>query len=486
MTTTTHTYSHDASRFDRENLWSFWTRSHDDNRGDSRGDDRHHDDGNSSYCHDHAPEPKVLSVSDSRAVEGNAEIFTVTLSGAVHGSLDVSLALAGGSATAGSDFRSAMEVSFDGGSSWSKVGCQNVTVGAGVDAFMVRVATIDDKLVETTETFTLSASANGGSDCGTGTIVDNDAPAPAPKVVSVSDASTVEGGMEIFTVTLSEAGSTATSVQLSLLAGSAASGDDYANSIQASFDGGATWSAVTGGNVSVPQGHADFLLRVATVDDFLVEANEVFSLTASAGGGSATGVGTITDNDAALPALKIADAEDFEGTPLVFDLAFASTPLTAGVIRLTLADGTATAGSDYQNALEVSHDGGTSWSAIGTDGQLHVAAGESALQVRVQTIDDANPEPVESFTLNATILTGSGNVTATGSIIDNDFAFARAGATSGAALLAADVLSDATPLAASSTAGASAASCHVQVAAALLLPADDLLRQQPAQPVAFA
>jgi hypothetical protein len=56
-----------------------------------------------------------LSVGDSRAIEGNAEIFSVTLSGAVHERLEVSLALAGGTATAGSDFRSSLDVSFDGG-----------------------------------------------------------------------------------------------------------------------------------------------------------------------------------------------------------------------------------------------------------------------------------------------------------------------------------------------------------------------------------
>ncbi|MBK7236418.1 MAG: hypothetical protein IPI02_12615 [Sterolibacteriaceae bacterium] len=509
---TSKSYSHDAGKDDWNHAWyGYQDRGsrEDDDRGDRRGRHRDHDDDDrgkdrdrdehhhgkgrdhddddhghhSSYCHYPTAEPRVVSVSDSRAVEGNAEIFTVTLSGEVHSRLDVGLTLAAGSATLGSDFRSALEVSFDGGCNWSNVQCSTVKLAAGTEDFLVRVATIDDKLVESTESFTLTAAANKSSATGTGIIEDNDTPAVSPTVVSVGDASTEEGGMAVFTVKLSEAGAAATAVQLALLAGSASAGDDYGNALEASFDGGTTWSAVAGAAVSVPPGNAEFLVRVATIDDLLVEQNETFSLTASAGGASASGSGTIIDNDSALPALTISDAADFEGEPLVFDLAFGSAPITAGIIHLTLADDTATAGADYDNAIEVSRDGGLNWSAIGADGLLSVAAGESALQLRVQTIDDPNPEPQESFTLNASILTGSGSASASGHIFDNDSARIGNPAVSAARpLLAADVLSSDTPLG-PTHGGSSAAGVDAQVAAALL-PTDDLLRHLATQPVA--
>lgn len=369
MTRASHKYSHDGSRSD----WSDHSGWYGHGRGDQdRDDDRgghhrrhhHHRDDDSSYCNRDYVEPKVLSVGDSRAIEGSAEIFSVTLSGAVHDRLAVSLVLAGGTATAGSDFRSSLEVSFDGGATWSSVACRTVNVCAGVDDFLVRVATIDDKLVETAEQFTVAAAANGGSDCGKGTIV---------------------------------------------------------------------------------------------------------------------------DNDNALPALKIADAQNTESMPLVFNLGFASTPITAGTIRLTLADGSALAGQDYQNALDVSRDGGATWNAIGSDGLLTVAAGEKALQLRVQTVDDFEAEPTESFTLNATIVGGSGTVTATGTIYDNDFAFARSGNPAPAnALLAADLLGGDSHPGAAPAAGLPPSASDHQVAAVLLLPADDLMRQLAAQPPAFA
>lgn len=105
----------------------------------------------------------------------------------------MSLALSDVSAKAGHDYRTTMEVSFDGGCTWKSVECGSVKLGVGVDDFLVRVGTIDDTKVETEETFTLKASANGGTDCGTGVIVDNDCPAVTPKVLSVSNASAEEG-----------------------------------------------------------------------------------------------------------------------------------------------------------------------------------------------------------------------------------------------------------------------------------------------------
>jgi len=433
-------------------------------------------------------EPKVVSVGDSRAVEGQKEVFAVTLSGKVVSSLTVSLALSDVSATAGQDYRTTMEVSFDGGCTWKSVECSSVKLGAGVDDFLVRVGTIDDTRVETEETFTLKASANGGTDCGTGVIVDNDCPAVTPKVLSVSDASAEEGVHAVFTVRLSEAGSAATAVALALAAGSASAGADYPGGLEASFDGGASWVAVSGGSVSVPAGKTEFLVRAATTDDLLLESNETFTLRAATADSSATGAGTILDNDLALPAYTISNDTRFEGETLLFDLAFASTPLTAGIIQLTLADNTATAGQDYASGIEVSRDGGTTWTTV-EGGLLNVAAGDGAFQLRVQALDDFELEPLETLTISAQQLSTGVVVAGVGEIIDNDTAVARVPPTEVAsALKAADVLQDDS----TRVPDAGSTSCPTpagatEAAAELLLCADELARQlAAAKPVEYA
>ena len=448
-----------------------------------------HDGYGSHGWHDCKPpvEPTILSVGDSSAVEGEKEIFAVTLSGKVVSSLTVSLALSDISAAAGQDYRNALEVSLDGGSTWKSTNCGSIKLCAGVDDFLVRVATIDDSKVESDETFKLKVAANGSSDSGIGTIVDNDQTGTTPQVLSVGDASTVEGGHAVFTVTLSEAGSSAVDVALALAAGSAGAGADYANGMEASFDGGASWSVVSGGSVSVPAGAATFLVRVAGIDDLLLETDEGFTLTAGTPGGSATGDGIIIDNDVALPAYTIGNDSRFEGESLVFDLSFQSTPLTAGVIQLTLADDTAVLGQDYLDGIEVSRDGGASWTLL-AGGLLDVAAGEGALQLRVNTQDDVELEPLETFTLSARQLATGSVVTGIGEIIDNDTAVARVPPQTAVALQVADVLQDdgsVIPDAGGSACPAPASSALAQ--AELLVCADEIARQlAAAKPAEYA
>jgi hypothetical protein len=152
--------------------------------------------------HPHRPylQPKVVSVSDANAIEGQKEIFTVGLSKATMGPTQVTLNLSGGSATPGSDFTPELEASFDGGGTWQAVTNNSITVGAGVKNFQVRSQTIDDMKVEPTETFTLSANGNGGNATGTGTIIDNDR--QAVKAQLVGDHAISEGSQGSYSVTL--------------------------------------------------------------------------------------------------------------------------------------------------------------------------------------------------------------------------------------------------------------------------------------------
>lgn len=133
-------------------------------------------------------------------------------------------------------------------------------------------------------------------------------------VLSVGDASTVEGGNAVFTVSLSAPSAAPQTYNLALSNGTAILGQDFTATIQVSFDNGATWSNVANGQVVLPAGQTGFLARVPTLDDNITEPTETFSLIVSGGNaanGSATGVGSIVDNDA--PPVLDLDANDSSG-----------------------------------------------------------------------------------------------------------------------------------------------------------------------------
>ena len=140
------------------------------------------------------------------------------------------------------------------------------------------------------------------------------APAVAPPTLSVGNASATEGGNAVFAVSLSAPSSASQTYSLALGGGTATQGQDYANTIEVSFDNGVTWSAVLNGAVVLPAGQTGFLARVPTIDDNITEPTETFTLTVSGTGtanGAVTGIGSIVDNDA--PPVLDLDANDSSG-----------------------------------------------------------------------------------------------------------------------------------------------------------------------------
>lgn len=115
------------------------------------------------------PAPTVTSVSSTGATEGASIVHTVVLSGAPSNPALFSLALTAVTATGGgTDYTSALtNASFSNGVT---IASGVLTVPAGVSTFTVTVATADDALVESPETYTLTV----GGVSGTGTIADND------------------------------------------------------------------------------------------------------------------------------------------------------------------------------------------------------------------------------------------------------------------------------------------------------------------------
>jgi hypothetical protein len=219
----------------------------------------------------------------------------------------------------------------------------------------------------------------------------------APKNrVSINDVTVAENGAQAsFTITYSGP-SRAGTVVWATAPGTATAGADYTTS---------------SGTASLPAGGC----RCATVsvpiaNDALDEPDETFFVNLSSYSAGqiqdGQGVATITDDDPA-PSLVVSDAETWEGGgALGFDVTLSAPSGKTVSVGYATANGTATAGSDYQAA----------------SGTLSFPPGTTTRTVSVTILADGLVEPTETFTLslssptNATIADGTG----TGTIVDDD------------------------------------------------------------------
>jgi len=350
----------------------------------------------------------TLVVSNATAAEGSYTTFDVTLSNASAFATTVDLALYGGTATLGSDFSNAIQVSADGGATWSG-NVTSATFAAGATALKARVQTLNDSISEGNESFTLTATPHSGtsntSATGTGTIIDASLPSISVGGVSVNESA----GTAMFTVALSNPSTSAVTVNFSTANGTAIAGSDY---------------TATSGTLSFAPGETSKVISVAIVDDSLYEGAtpETFQLNlsspANATLGTSAATGSIVDNDAA-PTLAVSNGAAAEGSYAMFDVTLSNASAFATTVDLALYGGTATLGSDFSNAIQVSSDGGATWSGNVTSATF--AAGTTAMKARVQTLTDNVSEGNESFTLTATPHSGTSNASATGTgtIVDS-------------------------------------------------------------------
>ncbi|GHW75718.1 RTX toxin [Vibrio cholerae] len=238
--------------------------------------------------------PSVANISSPTVSEGESATFDVSLSNASTTATTVTLTLAGGSATAGTDFTSTeVTITYQDGSTQTVTvnddGSFSVDVPANTTTFSVSVQTTDDNVYEGGESFTLSGktATQGTAITTTGTIVDNDE-VPTIESIGTGDVTATEGDALIFTVKLSNVSSTSTSFDFLLQDGTATS-DDYG---AASFSNGVTYDASTG-KITVPTGVTSFTVNVPTTNDSIEEADETVKLTI----GGKEAIGTIVDND---------------------------------------------------------------------------------------------------------------------------------------------------------------------------------------------
>ncbi|MFM5622408.1 choice-of-anchor K domain-containing protein [Aeromonas veronii] len=130
--------------------------------------DRDGDGSQGSFAVNPLARPDVTSVSSATVVEGATLQHVVTLSGATNVATEYSLSIAGSGtyAASNSDWGT---LQFSHGVTYNS-STGKISVPAGVTSFTVSLPTVNDKLVEQTETLTLTV----GGATGAGTITDND------------------------------------------------------------------------------------------------------------------------------------------------------------------------------------------------------------------------------------------------------------------------------------------------------------------------
>ena len=346
-----------------------------------------------------APAGLRLSIQDAPAVtEGGNSVFKVQLSGAPSTTVTVNYSTLDGNgptgATSPNDYTSKTN--------------QTLTFAAGETEKFVTIATVDDAVVESDESFRVALSNASGATLGTaqatGTIEDNDTALPT---LSIANASAVtEGGNALFDVTLSRAATTAVTVTYSTADGNGPTGAINGVDITAQTDQVLTFAA----------GQTTKTITVATVDDELPESAEEFEVTLSDAVGAnisrGTATGTIDDNDSNRPAFSIADAPAItEGQDAVFTVTLSEASSESLTVNYSTSDGTgpegAVAASDFTGI---------------TNQTLTFAAGETEKTIAISTTDDNDEEATETFKVTLSNAIGAAITTslATGTIFDND------------------------------------------------------------------
>lgn len=240
-------------------------------------------------------EPTVSLTGPALVNEGAGyAVYTVTLSAPSTTPVTVSYGTTDGTATAGSDYT-------------ATTGTVSFPPGATTQTIVVPI--LNDGTFEGPETFTLNLGAPTNATLGTGSVTttvtddgngsggtDDDRPTLHVNDVTVNETD----GYAVFSVSLSNPSSQATTVNLQANPGTATSPADYnANALEVSLDGGVTWQSAN--TATLPAGSVSALVRVPVVNDGAAEGSESFTLSAQVMAGtttnaSATGNATIVDD----------------------------------------------------------------------------------------------------------------------------------------------------------------------------------------------
>jgi hypothetical protein len=213
---------------------------------------------------------------------------------------------------------------------------------------------------------------------------DGSPPAPELRIVDSSVAEGNSGTTNItFTVTLTHAATVPVTVQYATANGTATSGSDY---------------QAAAGTLVISAGQTTGTITVPVYGDATPEGDEtIYVNLSSADGATITdgqGVGTIVNDDVALPNLTIGDVSKKEGksgtTAFSFVVTLSAPSSEPVTVQYATADGTATAGTDY----------------VSKTGTVTFLPGETNKQITISVKGDKTQEPDETFFVNLSNATG--------------------------------------------------------------------------------
>ncbi|WP_285460320.1 tandem-95 repeat protein [Vibrio sp. D421a] len=257
-------------------------------------------------------------------------------------------------------------------------------VPAGISSFEISIPTIDDLVVESSETIVLEL----GGETGTATVLDNDS-----TELSVIDAGDViEGTDAIFTVLLSNPVQEAVVVNLKSTTNDSYTAEDVdlGTMVVTYVDTHGqtqTLDIAPNGDVNIPPGVAEIKVAVPTKLDNVHEGDESFGLTVTEIGsvtsnGIATGNANIVDSDPA-PLVSISAVQNSvnEGETAGFTLTLDKVADESVTVHVEYS-GVAQDGKDFVGVLSV-----------------EVPAGQSSAALDLLTVTDGIYEGAESFTV---------------------------------------------------------------------------------------
>ena len=362
----------------------------------------------------------VIEVSDVMVPEGEDAYFEVTVPKSDKPQeYDFKIGKTGDSATKTDDYDDIPL--FTNGVIYDKE-TGKITVPKDVENFEIIVKTKEDTETETDEVFTITV----GDKTAIGTIIDIPSSEDRLTILSITDDATMEGGVNLHTVTLSKEAVAPQTVTISLIDDVAKISEDI-KEVKYSTDGGVTWTTIkvvdlTNGkfDLTVPVGKDKILVEVATKLDTTYEGVETYKISASTKDVESnitsikTATGTITD---ALPTISsITDVTVNEGEEATFVVKLNIPTLEDTEYDFVISDGTAEVGKgDYSNTPEftkgVEFIPDADFATTGK-GKITVPKGVKEFEFKVPTHTDNEVDNNETFTVKV------GDKTGTGTIID--------------------------------------------------------------------
>jgi hypothetical protein len=329
----------------------------------------------------------VISIADVPTINevGAVQTSRVSLSEASEKTVQVQYQTQDGTALANNDY--------------NPVGLTVMTFQPGDPLIQdIPLVIIQDNRDELNETFEVllsspvNATISATDNSSTVTITDDDQ-APTISLAQSTYTQTENGGQVNLVVSLSGPSNLGTSVSYQTSDGTAVAGQDY---------------TASNGTINIPAGNSSDNITISLTDDSDVEIGETFSVIISSPnnatlGAITTSQVTITD-DESDPTITIVDNSTVEGTTTANMVLQLSNPSAKTItVEYTVADATATGGSDY--------------TAVAGVQTLNIAPNTQSLNIPISILTDSVDEDNETITVtltsatNATIARAAGTLT---------------------------------------------------------------------------